>query len=343
MNQTPNFSFEELVEQHKFREWVFSEKEQHQAYWQQWLAQHPEQKNLLEEAAAFVLRWEMPKKALPQNVIETEWEKLQHQLHQPKVIKINRLRWIRYAAAAAVIGIIGLGGLWYWNAVLKWETYQTNYAEIENITLPDGSKVALNANSTLKLTKNWHNAQKREVWLNGEAYFSVTKKDEQQFIVHANELDVEVLGTEFDVISRNHKTRVVLTEGKIKINFKETETIEENAQKSKREAIILQPNELLESEPQNYVKKTVETAVYESWKDNILTFDNTPITELTRIFKDNYGVNVVLGKGFNEEDKISGTFPINKLDILLETLVESLNIKVIPLEANTYKFEKIVE
>lgn len=85
--------------------------------------------------------------------------------------------------------------------------YATQYGEQRVVELPDHSVVSLNANSTLRFRNDWSQANTlREVWLDGEAFFSVQKQEgaagPAKFIVHTNDLDVEVLGTRFNVSNR---------------------------------------------------------------------------------------------------------------------------------------------
>src|SRR5690606_15777064 len=104
------------------------------------------------------------------------------------------------------------------NQSSSWLQCTTGYGETRKINLPDGSLVVLNANSELKYESNWQQAPMREVWLQGEAFFEVVKTtEEKQFIVHTGSLDVEVLGTQFNVHNRHQKVQVVLSSGKVKL------------------------------------------------------------------------------------------------------------------------------
>lgn len=96
----------------------------------------------------------------------------------------------------------------------------TAYGKTERITLPDQSVVLLNANSVLSYNDKWTDNKTREVWLAGEAYFEVKKSDARgnaKFVVHTDQLSVEVLGTEFNVNNRRGKTQVVLNAGKVRL------------------------------------------------------------------------------------------------------------------------------
>lgn len=201
--------------------------------------------------------------------------------------------------------------------------YATQYGEIEEITLPDGSSVVLNANSELSFTADWEDDSSiREVWLKGEAFFSVLKKPESKhpkFIVHANELNVEVLGTQFNVKNRRCNTSVVLNSGKVKL--KETEKLNE---------VNMEPGELVEySQKKNaFRKKVVNPELYSSWKDKKLIFDNTSIKKIAMIIEDNYGIKVQFTDESISDKRVSGSVPSENVEVLLDALSASFNIKI---------------
>ena len=92
------------------------------------------------------------------------------------------------------------------------------------VTLSDGTKVMLNANSTLEYPASFDDAEVREVRLKGEAHFEVTKNPHRPFVVKAGEMQTQVLGTIFDVKAyRKDAPKVTLMEGKVKVNNADTE------------------------------------------------------------------------------------------------------------------------
>ena len=92
------------------------------------------------------------------------------------------------------------------------------------VTLSDGTKVMLNANSTLEYPASFDDAEVREVRLKGEAHFEVTKNPHCPFVVKAGEMQTQVLGTIFDVKAyRKDAPKVTLMEGKVKVSNADTE------------------------------------------------------------------------------------------------------------------------
>ena len=100
----------------------------------------------------------------------------------------------------------------------------TPAATITLVTLSDGTKVMLNANSTLEYPASFDDAEVREVRLKGEAHFEVTKNPHRPFVVKAGEMQTQVLGTIFDVKAyRKDAPKVTLMQGKVKVSNADTE------------------------------------------------------------------------------------------------------------------------
>jgi ferric-dicitrate binding protein FerR (iron transport regulator) len=123
--------------------------------------------------------------------------------------------------AAAVVFVVAVGMLmlhrFNQNALT---TQRTSFGKQKEIVLPDQSVVILNGNSSVRYAAAWNTEKAREVWLEGEAYFSVQHtQNHQKFIVHTHDgFQVEVLGTKFSVNNRKKATSVVLQEGKVKVS-----------------------------------------------------------------------------------------------------------------------------
>ena len=144
------------------------------------------------------------------------------------------MRSIRiFSAAAAVILLCVMSWLAYdYMGPVDMQTVST-LAECRSIQLPDGTKVTLNHFSSLTYPERFR-GKRREVTLNGEAYFEVSKNAEHPFIVQAEAVRVQVLGTHFNIESypNDPEVKTTLFEGSVAV------TIANNP-----ERIILRPNE----------------------------------------------------------------------------------------------------
>ncbi|SMC91875.1 FecR family protein [Pedobacter nyackensis] len=143
----------------------------------------------------------------------------------------------------------------------KMNTLSTANGEQYQVNLPDGTKVWLNAATSLKYPTSFSGTRKREVELSGEAYFEVAKDKAHPFIVTTNRQSVEVLGTHFNVSSYSDEsiTKTTLLEGSVKING----------------SIQLRPGEQgILAESAALVVRKVDTENSVAWKNGLFIFDN---------------------------------------------------------------------
>src|SRR5579872_616700 len=126
-----------------------------------------------------------------------------------RVVRLTRVLVVAASLTAIAFGIWWIGAR---TGHLQYSEIRTGYGEIKSVLLPDSSVVTLNANSTMRIPEQWTEASGRQVWLEGEAYFQVQKKPAtaEKFVVHTKEVDVEVLGTKFNVNARRERAVVSL-------------------------------------------------------------------------------------------------------------------------------------
>ncbi|WP_215224165.1 FecR family protein [Echinicola shivajiensis] len=228
---------------------------------------------------------------------------------------------------AAVLGVLALltAALVYF--LMDWgtyKTYRTAYAESADVVLPDGSSVHMSGNSQLKFKDGWLDDEAREIWFEGEGYFDIVKmKAPNKFTVHTSrKFDVQVLGTTFTVTARPTTSRVVLESGAVALKI---------AQTTGEDEIKMVPGELVEIDHQNdlLIKKEVETQIYTSRKNDKLVFDKTPLKEIVRILKDDYGFTVIVNDAEMLKEKLTGVVPSKNVDDLLDGLRSLLEIKIV--------------
>jgi ferric-dicitrate binding protein FerR (iron transport regulator) len=230
-------------------------------------------------------------------------------------------RW--RVAAAVLLGTLGLAGTWYWYANRPL-VYQTAYGETRTLVLPDQSKVVLNANSELRVRKQWQADAPREVWLDGEAYFEVTEQlggQAAKFKVYTRDLTVEVLGTRFNVAERDKHTDVTLNEGKVRLNL--------NTETAGRE-IMMQPGEMVRfsENGQRVEKAKVKAEDHSSWTKNYWVLDNTTLADIAARIEATYGYQVEINDSELAGETLSGVLPTQQIDSLLEVLAISYDVKV---------------
>lgn len=266
--------------------------------------------------------FDFQRRKLPPEEVEEARRQLLLRIEEEEKSSVSRRRFLRYwPRVAAAVALLLMGSIAYW-VVSRSNTvqYTTGFGVTQEITLPDQSTVVLNANSTLRYSKEWKQGP-REVWLEGEAYFSVVKgiSTPRQFMVHTEGLAVEVLGTTFNVNQRSEKTEVVLTSGRVKLSLDNPE----------QEKVLMQPGELVaySSQTQQYVKQSIDTKIYTSWKDNLLIFKNQPLREIARTLEDRYGYVIRFDDPKIGEEYFTTTLPADQVDILFTMLASSYDIR----------------
>ncbi|MEQ9440631.1 MAG: FecR domain-containing protein [Cyclobacteriaceae bacterium] len=233
------------------------------------------------------------------------------------------IAWIRFAWAAAVTVLVISGTWMYYKAMATEVRYHTAYGEIETITLPDLSVVTLNGNSALRLKNQWNFWEDREVWLEGEAYFSVTHQaNDQPFVVYTPDaMRVEVLGTEFNVVQRASETSVALASGKVVLHI--GVPLGESASVTE---VPMVPGEVVQLADNSlgYEKKIASNPeAYAAWKQQKLYLDHTSLQELIIKLEETHGVHLAVAEDELLERKASGTLPLSeKPEQLISNMAE---------------------
>jgi ferric-dicitrate binding protein FerR (iron transport regulator) len=255
--------------------------------------------------------------------IETQiFSAIKNKIHKKEHDRSKSISYIPllYKIAATVLLIIGISLWWYTSSDRLYEI-RTAFGEQRTITLPDQSKVILNGNSVLKYASNWDENTSREVWIEGEGFFSVTHtKNHQKFVVHGlNQLNVEVLGTKFNVNTRHASSEVMLTEGKVKLELDGADN---------NRALFLKPGELAIVKNKELSAQSVNKQRYTSWVENKLFFERTPLREISILLKDTYGLNVTFSDPALETRELSGEISAASVDEILYAIGETLDLKV---------------
>ncbi|WP_233636167.1 FecR family protein [Hymenobacter setariae] len=340
------YSTDDFLADESFQSFVIDHDPAATQFWRAWAAEHPGKQAEFDEAVALLqLLATGQLQTLPQSLKQAETAKLWQAMHavpEPKAQPALRVgqrarRWAGAALGALALGFAGVG-LWQRATsppTLAWTSYATKAGERRKLTLPDGSRVTLNANSVLKLATTWQPGHAREVWLTGEAFFRVqhtalvqltavaTAPANVKFTVHAGPLDVAVLGTQFDVLNRPGRTKVVLQSGQVQLR---------HVRAGRPETLLLKPGELAEFRPAAtaapLAKRPVDAALYAAWTSGNLDFADTPAAAVFALLEDTYGLHITLRNPALRQQKLSGSVPSQDLDVLLATLAKSLDTNV---------------
>ena len=167
-------------------------------------------------------------------------------------------------------------------AVPEMHTLRTPRCTDYHFVLADGTEVWLNAESSLTYPNRFP-TEKREVTLEGEAFFKVARDEARPFIVKANGIITEVLGTEFNVRTYEREdAHVTLLEGSVKVKSRED-----------AEGVIIRPGEDARRRSDGtFEVKEVDTDAYYLWTEGYFYFDNEPLVEIARELGRWYNVDV---------------------------------------------------
>jgi ferric-dicitrate binding protein FerR (iron transport regulator) len=337
-----NYKVEDFVMDAHFQEWVQHPTEQSDLFWRSWLLENPLQAETVAEARELVKVMFPAYKPMPADKAEAIWNVLEAAMKEDaKTISFPvqagkplntpssiRPRYAIYRVAASLTAIVLLAAaLLLYRYMAATTKYTTNYGETKEIVLPDNSVVVLNANSTLSFSGDWQDKEVREVWLSGEAFFSVIHTvNDQKFIVHTDDfLQVEVLGTEFNITKRKNKTRVVLENGQIKLNIQAA-----SGNKTKEQSMLMKPGELVEFDEKadKYIKKEVNPELYSSWVSNKLLLDNTSLQEIVQMLENTYGFTIKISSADLLQQKVSGSIPLGDIHMLLQHIAQTFEVTI---------------
>ncbi len=185
--------------------------------------------------------------------------------------------------------------------------------EKANIILPDSTKVNLNAQSLLSYNVNEFNRKERRINFSGEAYFEIAKNN-KPFIIQTSHMEVQVVGTSFNLRARdeNISTEIDLLEGKVNLTSNTT-----------KESILLLPHQKAILDKKSGKIKIVSGTPVEStaWRKGQLVFHGVDIKEVFREIERTYGVKIQVNCNDTlPYDIFTGTFSTNNLNETIDVL-----------------------
>lgn len=318
-----DFNVSDFATDEYFQSWVFNTGDESVGnFWEAWLLEHPYKRLDVIEARKLLLAVKFSNYELSGEDLTGLWNRI-HGADLTMTSEKNGVKrsWGIYGAAAAVVIMVVASVTYFVSDKKPWLEFQTAFGETRSITLPDSSTVVLNANSKLTVFSDWNEKPVREIWLDGEAYFSVVHKvNNQPFKVITGEgVTVEVLGTTFNVYNRTNGTKVVLNSGQIRLNLPTDQS---------PEMIVMKPGEMVEYKEQHYKKKAVNPLLYTAWTSNRIMLDHTSLAEMVHMLRDSYGLEVKVSDRKLLEETVSGSMPLGDPEILLAQMAKAFQLKV---------------
>jgi len=242
-----------------------------------------------------------------------------------KKINNNRIRRVSLRVAAVLFPfllMIGFG--WYLNSrtsLFEGTTYAELYipkGEDGRVIFQDGTEVFLNADTRIRYPERF-GLLKREVWIDGEAYFNVASNNRRPFVVHTQNTAVKVTGTSFNINSYrdSDKIRVVLDKGKV-------------AFETEQSSYAMLPGQQIEYDKITG-KITLQNLMHPSnlslWKNNVIFFYDTPLAEVMKVLERKFNVEF----NVQDQDVLSYSYTITTKQSSIDSVMRELQ-KIAPVK-----------
>lgn len=259
--------------------------------------------------------------AAPEHVEELKRERKFYDLllfvRREKRVNMNRRRmpenhrWIKRCVEVAVVVLIMLGGVWGGSLLNRRMQQKELLASMNTISVPpgqqvsvtlvDGTKIWLNANSELQYPA-FFAGNDRRVKLSGEAFFSVTHDETHPFIVETQDYHVKVLGTQFNVEAYpGYGFITSLQDGKV--------CVVDN--QDPEHQVFLKPGEQAVSVQNRLMVQSIHNMDLFRWKEGLICFENVSFQALMQEFEKSYGIRIIVKEGMTLENEFSGKLRIS--------------------------------
>jgi ferric-dicitrate binding protein FerR (iron transport regulator) len=311
MDKYLHYNSIELAEDPTFIAWVKKVPSNDGLNWDEWVQANPSMTDVVNEAKNLIGQINFKKGEVSKAQSNRVWVKILQDINQEKAPKFKTSivrRLISIGAAAAV-------------AVLLWVTVfdrsnttiiQSQFAETKVVDLPDGTEVSINSDSKIGYNSDdWKNT--RTIKLEGEAFFKVKKGS--TFSVNTDMGTVEVLGTSFNVFTREGLLDVVCETGKVSVT-------------AQGETTILTPGQAVKISKSNrqYIESVDQSNTRSNWIKGLYSYEaenlNLVLNDVSRQF------NVVIQSDENlNQMKFTGSFKIGDMELALSEVLWPMGLK----------------
>jgi ferric-dicitrate binding protein FerR (iron transport regulator) len=308
-----NYNAVDFVQDDQFLRWVkypglYPELNQ---FWKDFIEEHHYKSNDIEEArrliTAIIEEGESEEIVHKQDEVLARLQRSIKNTSSGAVKERSASRAYFYAIAASVVGIITVGTLWFVSYLPDQQKNITKaeqsdfIKEVNNGTTPktillsDGSSIILKPGSDLQYPRVFQPAF-REVILNGEGFFEISKDAQRPFLVYTDKVVTKVLGTSFTIraFEKEKDILVQVKTGKVSVFTRDEENNESEALKD--DVLLLVPNQqaVYNREEEKLVKSLVdEPAILNATKAQQFNFQDVPLKEVFTTLEQAYGVDII--------------------------------------------------
>lgn len=320
---------EALASEESFIRYCLNESESDISYYEELCQQHPEKRAQIDAARELVMLFSL---RLPETEYAEEKQKIINALEERDEVtlpslsdkKRNVWSYIPKVAAILIFGVmIGISVPYFINfspeqedAIVSQTIIKQNpRGQKTTVFLNDGTKVILNAESSIEYKRKFENGL-REVKLIGEAFFEVAHDESRPFVVKSGSLETTALGTSFNIKAHDEEDiKVSLLTGKVKV-------VNASSQDDEGD-VILMPGEQVAfvGKSGTLDKGKFDLSKVAAWKDGFLIFEDNSMEEIKQMLERWYGVDIRL---INENTKVrshySGEFDNQSLETVLKAI-----------------------
>jgi ferric-dicitrate binding protein FerR (iron transport regulator) len=295
----------------------------------------------LEDGADSNLDWSVLQSRIEAEDLNEEMKKPKQLSSRSRTAYDNNSYFSRITAIITLMLLVSFYGSQFFEQTLPAEVepvlkeISMNKGQRGSVTLSDGTLVSLNSESSITLP-NTFKSDVREVYLQGEAFFEVSRMEDKPFLIYVNGTVVEVLGTSFAVraFPDDEMVRTTVVEGLVSFRS-ESEGIEEG--------ILLAAGDLGEfnlKQKRLSKEKIQNLAPYLSWKEGYLTFENATMDEVKRQLERKYDIQVLFAEKDIELLELTAELKSRSLRNVLETISLSLDLSF-DLDQEVVEFKKL--
>ncbi|WP_353721791.1 FecR domain-containing protein [Dyadobacter sp. 676] len=360
MDRYNDFSVEDFVWDDFFRQWALSPTPETHALWDDWIDANPEMLEKVEQAKAIVLSLRLHEPEIDDAEINQVVKKTvgriteagEENIRQPgRRIPVFSIPWMQFAASVAFIVLLG----WAVYAVMikgdekpqsaQGDTvieHHESFIEKVNTTsetlqlaLSDGSRISLAPKGRVRYPERF-DGQRREVLLEGEAFFDVAKDPEHPFLVYANGLVTKVLGTSFRIkaYGDSREVTVEVKTGKVSVFAQSDPHLKEKVEDRQFQGVVLTPNQkiIYARNKVKMVKTLVERPeiVVSKAETPQFEFEDTPASEVFDTIARAYGIDILYDEALLKDCPLTAHLDNQtlheKLDIICKAVESSYEI-----------------
>lgn len=349
MDRYNDFSVEDFVWDDFFRQWTLSPTPETDALWDDWIDANPEMLEKVEQAKAIVLSLRLHEPEIGDaeinQVVRQTVGRITDAGEEPartsrRLIPAFSIPWMQFAASVAFIVLLGWA---VYSVMIKREekpqlgqqdsiierseslTEKVNStSQTIELALSEGSKISLAPKGRIRYPERF-DGERREVFLEGEAFFDIAKDPGHPFLVYANGLVTKVLGTSFRIkaYGNSREVTVEVKTGKVSVFAQSDPHLKEKVANKQLQGVVLTPNQriIYARNEVKMVKTLVEKPEIVVSKAEIpqFEFEDTPASEVFNTIARAYGIDILYDEALLKDCPLTA-----RLDN--QTLHDKLNI-----------------